>query len=138
MQTAGWDGNLRWDYDMGGLSAGLSYDGQGEYRLDYTTLTGAVPSPFLPLSIRKMETQALTTSLSSGALWDGLWFDVYGGYVYDRHAKTGGGLYGFSIRYSTVPGLDFELGARRSNVSRTQGLTCGETSAGLSMTLGFG
>ena len=122
---------------MGGLSAGLSYDGQGEYRLDYT-LTGAVPSPFLPLSIRKMETQALTTSLSSGALWDGLWFDVYGGYVYDRHAKTGGGLYGFSIRYSTVPGLDFELGARRSNVSRTQGLTCGETSAGLSMTLGFG
>ena len=138
VQTAGWDGNLRWDYDMGGLSAGLSYDGQGEYRVAFNTLTGTLPSPYVPLSIRNMETHALTTALSSGALLEGFWFDVYGGYVYDRYAQTGGGLYGLSLRYSPVPGLDFELGARRSNVSRTQGLTGGETSAGLSMTLGFG
>lgn len=137
VQTAGWDGNLRWDYDLGGLSAGLSYDGHGEYRVAYKTLTGTVPSPYVPLSIRNMETHAATGALSS-TLWDGLWFDLYGGYVYDRYAKTSGGLYGLSIRYTPVPGLDFELGARRSNVSMTQSMTGGETSAGLSMTLGFG
>lgn len=138
VQTAAWDGNLRWDIDLGGLSTGLSYSGQGEYRLDYKTLTGTAPSPYVPLSIRNMETHAITSGLTSGALWDGLWFNLYGGYVYDRYAKTGGGLYGLSIRYTPVPGLDLELGARRTNVSMTQGLSGGETSAGLSMTLGFG
>jgi len=138
VQTASWDGNLRWDYDMGGLSAGLSYDGQGEYRVAFNTLTGTVPSPYVPLSIRNMETHALTTALSSGALWDGLWLNLYGGYVYDRYAQTGGGIYGLSVRYTPVPGLDVEMGARRSNVSLTQGMVGGETSAGLSMTLGFG
>lgn len=138
VQTAGWDGNLRWDYDLGGISTGLSYSGQGEYRLDYKTLTGTAPSPYVPLSIRNMETHAVTTGISSGALLDGLWFNLYGGYVYDRYAKTSGGLYGLSIRYTPVPGLDLELGARRNNVSMTQGLSGGETSAGLSLTLGFG
>jgi hypothetical protein len=138
VQTAGWDGNLRWDYDLGGIALGLGYDGHGEYRIKYTTATGTVPSPYVPLSIRNMETHATTMALSSAGLWDGVWFDLYGGYVYDRYAKTGGGLYGISVRYTPVPGLDLELGARRSNVSMTQGMTGGETSAGLSMTLGFG
>lgn len=137
VQTAGWDGNLRWDYDFGGILAGLSYSGRGEYRLKYDTLTGTAPSPYIPLSIRNMETHAATASLSS-LMWDSFWFDLYGGYVYDRYAKSGGGIYGLSLRYTPVPGLDLEMGARRSNISLTQGMTGGETQAGLSLTLGFG
>jgi hypothetical protein len=136
-QTAGWDGNLRWDYDFGGILAGLSYSGRGDYRLKYDTLTGAAPSPYVPLSLRNMETHAVTTSLSS-LMWDSFWFNLYGGYVYDRYAKSGGGIYGLSLRYTPVPGLDLEMGARRSNISLTQGMTGGETQAGLSLTLGFG
>jgi hypothetical protein len=137
VQTAGWDGNLRWDYDFGGILAGLSYNGRGEYRMKYDTLTGAAPSPYVPLSIRNMETHAATASLSS-LMWDSFWFNLYGGYVYDRYAKSGGGIYGLSLRYTPVPGLDLEMGARRSNISLTQGMTGGETQAGLSLTLGFG
>jgi len=136
VQTAGWDANLRWDYDLGFVTTGLSYDGRGEYRLAYDTLTGAAPSPYVPLSIRNMEVHAATASLSA-PLFDGFWFNLYGGYAYDRYSSSGG-LYGLSIRYTPLPGLDFELGARRSNVSLTQGMVGGETSAGLSMTLGFG
>ncbi len=135
VQTAGWDGNLRWDYDLGFMSAGLSYDGRGEYRLAYTSQAGAAPTPYVPLSIRNMEVHSATASLSTQL--DGLWFNLYGGYAYDRYASSGG-LYGLSVRYTPVPGLDLELGARRSNVSLTQGMVGGETSAGLSMTLGFG
>lgn len=137
VQTAGWDGNLRWDYDFGGILAGLSYSGRGEYRLKYDTLTGTAPTPYVPLSIRNMETHAATASLSS-LMWDSFWFNLYGGYVYDRYAKSGGGIYGLSLRYTPVPGLDLEMGARRSNISLTQGMTGGETQAGLSLTLGFG
>ncbi len=43
-----------------------------------------------------------------------------------------------SLRYTPAPGLDLEMGARRSNISLTQGMTGGETQAGLSLTLGFG
>jgi hypothetical protein len=136
VQTAGWDANLRWDYDMGGILAGLSYDGLGEYRLDYTAQAGTIPTPYVPLSIRNMEVHSATASLST-QMFDGFWFNLYGGYAYDRYASSGG-LYGLSVRYSPVPGLDVEMGARRSNVSLTQGMVGGETSAGLSMTLGFG
>lgn len=136
VQTAGWDANLRWDYDLGGVMAGLSYDGMGEYRLAYTTQTGAAPTPYVPLSIRNMEVHSATMALSS-QMFDGFWFNLYGGYAYDRYSSNGG-IYGLSVRYTPLPGLDFELGARRSNVSLTQGMNGGETSAGLSMTLGFG
>jgi len=65
VQTAGWNGNLRWDAELlQGLFAGLAYDGQGEYRLRYDSLTGTAPTPYVPLSIRNMETHAATASLS--------------------------------------------------------------------------
>jgi hypothetical protein len=137
VQTAGWDGNLRWDHDFGGVLAGLSYSGHGEYRLAYDSLAGAAPSPYVPLSIRNIETHAATASLSS-LMWDTLWFNLYGGYVYDRYLKSGGGLYGLSLRYTPAPGLDLEMGVRRSNISLTQGMTGGETQGGLSLILGFG
>jgi hypothetical protein len=138
VQTAGWNANLRWDAELlSGLFAGLAYDGQGEYRLRYDTLTGTAPTPYVPLSIRNMETHAAVGSLST-AVWDQIWFDAFGGYVYDRYAKTGGGLYGGSIRITPAPGFEIELGARHSNVSLLQGELGGETSAGVSLNIGFG
>ena len=84
VQTAAWDANLRWDAELvQGLFAGISYDGQGEYRLKYDSLTGTLPSPYVPLSIRNMEDHAATASLSA-SLWDKVWLDAFGGYVYDR------------------------------------------------------
>jgi len=138
VQTAGWNGNLRWDTElMQGLFAGIAYDGQGEYRLAYKTLTGTAPSPYVPLSIRNLETHAMTASLST-AVWDQIWFDAFGGYVYDRYAKSGGGLYGASLRVEAAPGFEIELGARHSNISLQQGELGGQTTAGISLNLGFG
>ena len=138
MQTAAWDANLRWDAELvQGLFAGISYDGQGEYRLKYDSLTGTLPSPYVPLSIRNMEDHAATASLSA-SLWDKVWLDAFGGYVYDRYAKSGGGLYGASIRVTPAPGFEIELGARHSNISLLQGELGGETSGGISLNVGFG
>jgi hypothetical protein len=138
VQTAGWNANLRWDAELlSGLYAGLAYDGQGEYRLRYDTLAGTAPTPYVPLSIRNMETHAAIGSLSA-AVWDQIWFDAFGGYVYDRYARSGGGLYGGSIRITPAPGFEIELGARHSNVSLLQGELGGETSAGISLNIGFG
>jgi hypothetical protein len=138
VQTAGWNANLRWDTEVGaGLFAGIAYDGQGDYRLHYDTLTGTAPTPYVPLSIRNMEDHAATASLSA-ALWDQVWFDAFGGYIYDRYAKSSGGLYGGSIRVTPAPGFEIEVGARHSNISLLQGELGGETSAGISLNLGFG
>jgi len=138
VQTAGWKGSLNWDAQlMQGLFAGIAYDGQGEYRLAYNALTGTVPTPYVPLSIRNTETHAVTGSLTT-SLWDQIWFDAFGGYVYDRYAKKGGGLYGASLRVTPAPGFEIELGARHSNISLTQGELGGETTAGLSLNVGFG
>jgi len=138
VQTAGWNANLRWDAELlANLFAGLAYDGQGEYRLRYDTLTGTAPTPYVPLSIRNMETHAAIGSLST-AVWDQVWFDAFGGYVYDRYAKSGGGLYGGSIRITPAAGFEIELGARHSNISLRQGELGGETSAGISLNIGFG
>jgi hypothetical protein len=136
VRTAGWDGNLRWSTDLGGLLAGLSYDGHGEYVWDHASFTGDAPSPYIPLSIRNMETHAVTASLSSLVWGDVLWFDLYGGYVTDRYASDGA-LYGLGLRYHPEEGVDLALGVRHSAVSFTQGETGAETSAGLSFTLGF-
>jgi hypothetical protein len=139
VQTAGWQGNLRWDAELipGNLFAGIAYDGQGEYRLAYDALTGTAPTPYVPLSIRNLETHAVTASLST-ALWDQIWFDAFGGYVYDRYAKSGGGLYGASLRVTPAPGFEIEMGARHTNISLLQGQLGGETTAGISLNLGFG
>lgn len=136
VETAGWDGNLRWATDLGGVLAGLSYDGHGEYIWDDVNFTGSAPSPFIPLSIRNMETHAITASLSSLLWGDTLWFDLYGGYVKDRYASDGA-LYGLGLRYHPTDGVDLALGARHSTVSLMQGETGAETSAGLTFTLGF-
>ncbi len=137
-QTAGWNANLRWDAELvPNLFAGIAYDGQGEYRLRYDSFTGSAPSPYVPLSIRNMETHAGTASLSM-SLWDQLWLDAFGGYVYDRYTKKGGGLYGGSIRIMPTPGLAIELGARHTNVSLLQGELGGDTTAGISVNFGFG
>jgi hypothetical protein len=138
VQTAGWNANLDWGVELvPNLFAGIAYDGQGEYRLRYDTLTGTAPSPYVPLSIRNLEDHAATASLSA-SLWDQVWLDAFGGYVYDRYAKTGGGLYGASIRITPAAGFEIELGARHSNVSLLQGELGGETSAGISLNVGFG
>ena len=135
-KTAGWDANLRWAADLGPLLAGISYDGHGDYLVNNVTFNGAAPTPYVPLSLRDMETHAITGSLSTLLWGDTLWLDIYGGYVRDRYASDGG-LYGGALRYRPAPGVDIALGARHSNVSLIQGETGGETSAGLSFTLGF-
>ena len=138
VQTAGWDGNLRWDAELvTGLFAGIAYDGKGEYRLKYDSLTGTAPTPYVPLSIRNLEDHAATASLSA-SLWDQVWLDAFGGYVYDRYAKSGGGLYGGSIRITPAAGFEIEMGARHSNISLLQGELGGETTAGISLNIGFG
>lgn len=136
--TAGWDGNLRWTADglPWGLLAGISYDGFGEYRLDYETRPGAAPTPYVPLGIRNIENHAITASLST-TLWQGFWFSAYGGWVKDRYS-TDGLLAGLDIHYTPVEGLDFALGVRHSAVSYTQGETGRQTTAGLNLTVGFG
>ena len=135
-KMAGWDGSLRWTTDLGPLLAGLAYDGHGDYLVNNTSFTGAAPTPYIPLSLRNMETHAVTGSLSSLLWGDTLWLDLYGGYIDDRYASDGA-LYGGAIRYRPAPGVDIALGARHSNVSLLQGETGAETSAGLTFTLGF-
>ena len=135
-RTAGWDGNLRWAADLEPVLAGISYDGHGEYLIDNESFTGAAPTPFVPLSLRNMETHAITGSLSSLLWGDTLWLDLYGGYINDRYASDGG-IYGAAIRYRPAPGVDIAVGARHSNVSLIEGETGAETSAGLSFALGF-
>jgi len=138
VQTAGWNGNLRWDYEvLPGFFAGLAYDGQGDYRLHYDTLTGTVPTPYVPLSIRNLEAHVGSASLSA-MLWDQLWLDAFGGYAYDRYAKTSGAVYGGGIRLMAAPNFAIELGARHTAISLQQGELGGETSAGISLNVGFG
>jgi hypothetical protein len=135
-KTAGWNGSLRWSADLGPLLAGIAYDGHGEYLVDNASFTGAAPTPYVPLSLRNMETHAVTGSLSSLLWGDTLWLDLYGGYINDRYASDGA-LYGGALRYRPAPGVDIALGARHSNVSLVQGETGAQTSAGLTFTLGF-
>ena len=136
-KTAGWDGSLRWTTAVyGGLSAGIAYDGHGEYRLTYDTRTGTAPTPYVPLGIRNMENHAATLTLT-GSVVQGFWFDGYAGYVIDRYASDGL-MAGLALHYTPVPGLDFALNLRHSAVSYVQGETGREDTAGLDMTLGFG
>ena len=79
------------------------------------SFTGAAPTPYVPLSLRNMETHAVTGSLSSLLWGDTLWLDLYGGYINDRYASDGG-IYGGALRYRPAPGVDIALGARHSNV----------------------
>lgn len=113
VSTAGWNGNIRWNYDFGWLLAGLAYDGRGDYITDSTT------AGLNELGIHNMEVHAGSLSLS-GSLWDGLWLDVFGGYAGDRYAKEGM-FEGASLRYTPTPGLNLEVGVRRSMVSFEQG-----------------
>ncbi len=138
VQTAGWSGNLRWDNELlPGFFAGLAYDGRGEYRLHYDTLTGTAPTPYVPLSIRNLETHTASGSFSA-MLWDQLWLDAFGGYSYDRFAKKGDALYGASIRVTAAPGFEVEIGGRHTGISLQQGELGSETSAGVSLNIGFG
>jgi hypothetical protein len=138
VQTAGWNANLRWDAQLlDGLFLGVAYDGEGEYRLRTDYAAGAAPTPYVPLSIRNRETHAGIGSVSA-QIFGPLWLDGFGGYVYDRYARSGGGIYGGSIRVNPAPGLELELGVRHSNISLIQGELGGETQAGVSLSLGFG
>lgn len=134
--TAGWSGGLRWSADFGGLLAALAYDGRGEYLVDHRLFaTGGIG--FQPLGIRDMETHTVTGSLSANTGLDGVWFDLFGGYAVDRYAGDGA-IYGASLRYTPQPGLDLALGVRHSAISLIEGETGSQTSAGLSITFGFG
>lgn len=136
-RTASWDGNLRWQADIyDGLLAGISYDGHGEYRIDYDTRAGTAPTPFVPLGIRNIENHAVTATLSS-TFFGGLWFDAYAGYVRDRYAADGL-LAGLDLHYTPAPGVDLALGIRHSAVSYVQGESGRQTTAGLNLTLGLG
>jgi hypothetical protein len=135
-KIAGWSGGLRWSQALGPVLAGIAYDGHGDYLTGNDNYTGAAPSPFIPLSLRNMETHAITGSLSSLLWGDGMWLDLYGGWITDRYASDGG-IYGGELRYRPAPGVDIALGARHSNVSTMQGELGGETRAGLTFTLGF-
>ena len=136
-RTAGWDGNLRWNTPIwGGLLAGISYDGHGEYVTANDTRTGAAPTPFVPLGIRNMENHAVAFNLSS-ALGDGFWFAAYAGWVKDRYAADGL-LAGLDLHYTPAAGVDLALGVRQSAVSYTQGETGNQLTAGLNLTLGMG
>ena len=119
-KTAGWDGNVRWSANLGPVLAGLSYDGKGDYLITNDAFAGAAPTPYIPLSLRNMETHAITASLSSLLWGDTLWLDLYGGYIKDRYASDGA-IYGGALRYRPVPGLNIALGARRTGVSMMQG-----------------
>jgi hypothetical protein len=136
-RTAGWDANLRWQSDVwNGLLAGLTYDGHGDYLTSSENLTGAAPTPYVPLGIRSIENHAMTLNLSS-TFWEGLWFSAYAGWVADRYASNGL-LAGLDLHYTPAPGLDIALGFRQSAVSYTQGESGRQTTAGLNMTLGMG
>lgn len=136
-RTAGWDGNLRWQTDVyGGLLAGISYDGHGEYRFSEDSRTGTAPTPFVPLGIRNMEDHAVTATLTT-TMWNQLWFNAYAGYVVDRYASDGL-LAGLDVHFTPTPGVDLALGVRQSAVSYVQGETGRQTTANLNFTLGFG
>lgn len=136
-RTAGWDAGLRWNADTwGGLLAGISYDGHGEYVTDNKTFTGSAPTPFVPLGIRNMENHAVTLNLSS-TLGDGFWFAAYAGWVKDRYGSDGL-LAGADLHYTPTPGVDLALGVRQSAVSYTQGESGNQLTAGLNLTLGMG
>jgi hypothetical protein len=134
--TAGWTGDLRWSADLGGLLAALAYDGKGEYLVDHR-LFAVNGASFQPLGIRDMETHAVTGSLSANTGLDGVWFDLFGGYAADRYAGDGA-IYGASLRYTPAPGVDLALGVRHSAISLIEGEIGSQTSAGLSLTFGFG
>lgn len=135
-KMAGWAGGLRWQLPMGPVTAGLAYNGRGDYLTNNDSFTGTAPSPFVPLSLRNRETHAITGSLSSLLAGNGLWLDLYGGWITDRYASDGG-IYGGQIRFRPATGLDIALGARHSNVSIMQGQIGGDTRAGITFTLGF-
>ncbi len=134
--TAGWNGNLRWSTNFGAFLASAAYDGEGEYVLAHR-IFNAGGVAFQPLQIRDMEDHVFTGSLSANAGWNGLWFDLFGGYGLDRYASNGP-IYGASLRYTPEPGLDLALGVRHSGISFIEGETGSNTSAGLSITMGFG
>ncbi len=127
---------MRWSANLGGVLAGIAYDGMGDYRVDQHTRTGSAPSPYVPLSVRDMEVHSGTVSVSNN-FWDALWLDLYGGYSIDRFANDGA-IYGGALHYRPTPGVDLALGVRHTEVSLLQGETAPETSAGLTLSLGFG
>lgn len=136
-RTAGWDAGLRWNTALwSGLLAGLSYEGHGDYLTANDTRTGAAPTPFVPLGIRKMENHAVTANLS-GVLGDGFWFGAYGGWVKDRFGGDGL-LAGLDLHYMPAAGVDLALGVRQSAVSFVQGERGSQLTAGLNLTLGMG
>lgn len=136
-RTAGWDAGLRWQANVwDSLLAGIAYDGNGDYRTNDSTFTGAAPSPFVPLGVRSIENHAVTLNLSS-TFGDGLWFSGYAGWVRDRFASDGL-LAGLDLHCTPEPGVEIALGFRQSAVSYTQGETGRQTTAGLNLTLGMG
>ena len=136
-RTAGWDGNLRWNTPVwGGLLAGISYDGHGEYVTDNDSRTGTAPTPFVPLGIRNMENHAVTLNLSS-TLGNGFWFAAYAGWVKDRFAADGL-LAGLDLHYTPTDGLDLALGVRQSAVSYMQGERGNQLTVGLNLNVGMG
>ncbi len=130
-RTAGFAASLRYAAEIFGASAGLAYDVQGEYVLASQKYLDASLNPFTPMDIRTREIHSATASLGI-PLDDGLWFDLYGGYAYDRYGERGG-FGGGAVRWLVAPGWEFAIGGAYTQVSAQQGVRGSETSAGLTL-----
>lgn len=130
--TAGFDASLRYAQKIfGGLTAGLTYEVSGDYVFRRHKYLGLSPTPFNPLSIRTREIHAGSASLGIPLGLD-LSADLYGGYAYDRYGEKGP-FGGGEIRYHAAPGFDVALSGSYTKVSKRQGVTGAETTAGLKL-----
>lgn len=134
--TAGWKASLRWDL-FDGLPLALTYDGDGEYVIHHDNYIGvAAPSPFTPLGIRNREVHQFGGDFST-PIDNAFWFDMYGGWAFDRYAKSGpfGGL---GLRFTPGTGFDIALNGRYTKVGDYMGENGEEISAGLQLTYAWG
>lgn len=130
--TAGFDASLRYAQEIfGGLTAGLTYEVSGDYVFRRHEYLGLSPTPFRPLSIRTREIHAGSASLGVPLGLD-LSANLYGGYAYDRYGDRGP-FGGGEIRYQAAPGLELALSGSYTKVSKRQGVTGAETTAGLKL-----
>ena len=131
-RTAGFSANLEFTANVENVLAGLYYDGEGEYVVDHDIYAG--PPAFTPLSIRDREIHQGGLTFTFPIIQD-LWFDLDGGYAYERFAKKGGWFGGAGLRYALAQGANLNLSVRHTEISTNIGPVGPETTASLSLTL---
>ena len=134
-RTAGFSANLEFDANVYNVLAGLFYDGEGEYVIDHDTYAG--PPAFTPLSIRDREIHQGGLKFTLPVLQN-LWFDMDGGYAYERYSKTGGWFGGAGLRYALAQGTNLNLSVRHTDISSNIGPVGPETTASLSLSFALG